>query len=64
MVSETPDEFFGERDFELRFTTEGGFVWADLIGRETGAVVAKYGRGVDEESAAARAVERWRQEQR
>ena len=62
-MPETPEEFFGERDFELRFTTEGGVVWADLIRRETGAVVAKYGSGVDEGSAAARAVERWRQEQ-
>ena len=62
-MSETPDEFFRERDFELRFTTDEGFVWADLIRRETGFVVAKYGRGSDEESAAARAVERWRQEQ-
>lgn len=62
-MSETPDEFFGERDFELRFTTGGGFVWADLVGRKSGTVVPKYGSGVDEESAAARAVERWRQEQ-
>ena len=62
-MSEKLAEFFDELDFELRFTTDGGFVWADLIRRETGAVVAKYGRGVDEQSAAARAVERWRQEQ-
>jgi hypothetical protein len=63
VMSETPEEFFGERDFELRFTTDEGFVWADLIRRESGAVLPKYGRGTDERSAAVRAVERWRQEQ-
>ena len=62
-MSEAPEEFFRERDFELRFSSDKGFVWADLVGRESGFVVAKYGRGSDERSAAVRAVERWKQEQ-
>jgi hypothetical protein len=63
VMSETPEEFFRGQDFELRFTPGDGCVWADLIRRESSFVLAKYGRGSDEQSAAVRAVERWRQEQ-
>jgi hypothetical protein len=62
-MSETPEEFFRDRDFELRFSREAEFVWVDLVRLSSGAVVPKYGRGSDERSAAARAVERWGQEQ-
>jgi hypothetical protein len=94
-MSETPNEFFNERGFELRFTmhthdelvafyesanaklsrdlqnhtrraiADGriGPVFADLHGRSSDLVMRAYGTGHDEESAGARAVERWKQEQ-
>ena len=58
-----PGQFFARHGFALRFSREGETVWANLDSTEGVAGVPKYGRGDDEASAAARAVQRWRSEQ-
>jgi hypothetical protein len=64
MGQETPADFFLARGFELQFSASDGYVWADLRSRNTPPLVhPKYGRGSDEQSAAASAVERWHAEQ-
>jgi hypothetical protein len=54
---------FEERGFELTFRRTDGFAWADLVRASSGAIVSGYGRGDSEATTAARAKERFEQEQ-
>lgn len=56
--------WFQERGFVLDVTQEGAVWWADLQRTDDPAtVIARYGRGDTAETAAARARERYEQEQ-
>ncbi|MGA2007880.1 MAG: hypothetical protein ABSH27_10020 [Solirubrobacteraceae bacterium] len=55
--------WFAERGFELTFRRTDGYEWADLVRGSSGASVLGYGRGDSKAAAAARAKERYEQEQ-
>lgn len=53
-----------EAGFDFAYETGDGYAWATLVLRSNPHIrVARYGRGRSEQDAAARAEERWRQEQ-
>jgi hypothetical protein len=58
-----PRAFVGARGYELRFEADEDAVWVHLLQKASGSLIAKYGRGRDESSAAERAMARWLEEQ-
>jgi hypothetical protein len=57
------ERWFAERNFRLSFEEGDGLTWVNLIRRETGYTVSRYGQGASAASAASRARQRWEQEQ-
>jgi hypothetical protein len=62
-MEETVRAWFATRGFDIRVCESDGEFWADLMGRDGRVVSAKYGRGVGPDKAAARARQRYAQEQ-
>ena len=63
MIEATVREWFASRGFNIRVYKSDGEYWADLIGRDDRLVSAQYGRGLGPDEAAARARQRYAQEQ-
>ena len=58
----TPEDFFREREYELRLHEDEQRWWADLE-RPGGRAVERYGSGPTSERAALAAMRRWQSEQ-
>jgi hypothetical protein len=63
VMEDTVREWFAIRGFDIVVYESGGSFWADLIGRDGRVLSARYGGGVGRDEAAARARQRYAQEQ-
>jgi hypothetical protein len=58
-VSDDPDAYFADREFEMRCHQADGSWWADLYRRSSDFTVPLYGRGDSVDEAKVSALRRW-----
>lgn len=63
MIDQAVRSWFATRGFDIRVYELDREFWADLVARDGRLMSAKYGRGVGRDEAAARARQRYAQEQ-